>query len=152
MDHFPKIRRPFLDTSPLSSPLVHESESGSSESSGSETPSPPARPPARFPSVTPPLERNGNGSSERSQNVERDNNKGWYEFDLSVIVALVSPIGNWLTGGDYIKNLLLILLLIFYLHQIIEGMCFAFIIQARNVIERSTMEPLSSFETQSSFS
>jgi hypothetical protein len=38
------------------------------------------------------------------------------------------------------------------LHQIIEGMCFTFIIQAGSVIERSTMEPLSSFETQSSFS
>jgi hypothetical protein len=147
MDHFPKIQRPSLDTSPLFSPLVHDSESESSEESGFETPSPPARPPARSP-----LEQNENGSSERFQNVERDNSKGWYEFDLSVIVALVSPIGNWLTGGDYIKNLLLILLLIFYLHQIIEGMCFAFIIQAGNVIKRSTMEPLSSFETQSSFS
>jgi hypothetical protein len=48
----------------------------------------------------------------------------WYEFDLSVVVALVSPIGNWLTGGDHVKNLLLLLLLIFYLHQIIESMHF----------------------------
>ncbi|KAF8890820.1 hypothetical protein CPB84DRAFT_1784601 [Gymnopilus junonius] len=46
--------------------------------------------------------------------------RAWYEFDLAVVVALVSPIGNWLTGGDHIKNLLLIILLIFYLHQIIE--------------------------------
>lgn len=48
--------------------------------------------------------------------------RSWYEFDLAVVVALVSPIGNWLTGGDHVKNLLLIVLLIFYLHQIIEGM------------------------------
>ena len=48
--------------------------------------------------------------------------RAWYEFDLAVVVALVSPIGNWLTGGDHIKNLLLIALLIFYLHQIIESM------------------------------
>ncbi|KAF9468461.1 hypothetical protein BDZ94DRAFT_1184174 [Collybia nuda] len=48
------------------------------------------------------------------------NSRAWYEFDLAVVVALVSPIGNWLTGGDHIKNLLLIILLIFYLHQIIE--------------------------------
>ena len=47
--------------------------------------------------------------------------RAWYEFDLAVVVALVSPIGNWLTGGDHIKNLLLIALLIFYLHQIIES-------------------------------
>ncbi|KAF9039917.1 hypothetical protein BJ165DRAFT_1407075 [Panaeolus papilionaceus] len=46
--------------------------------------------------------------------------RAWYEFDLAVVVALVSPIGNWLTGGDHVKNLLLIVLLIFYLHQIIE--------------------------------
>ncbi|KAG5643854.1 hypothetical protein DXG03_009537 [Asterophora parasitica] len=46
--------------------------------------------------------------------------RAWYEFDLAVVVALVSPIGNWLTGGDYIKNVFLIILLIFYLHQIIE--------------------------------
>lgn len=47
--------------------------------------------------------------------------RAWYEFDLAVVVALVSPVGNWLTGGDHIKNLLLIVLLILYLHQIIEG-------------------------------
>lgn len=47
--------------------------------------------------------------------------RAWYEFDLAVVVALVSPIGNWLTGGDHIKHLLLIALLIFYLHQIIES-------------------------------
>jgi hypothetical protein len=35
-------------------------------------------------------------------------------------VALISPVGNWLTGGDHVKNLLLLLLLIYYLHQIIE--------------------------------
>ncbi|KAG6828473.1 hypothetical protein H0H92_007839 [Tricholoma furcatifolium] len=46
--------------------------------------------------------------------------RAWYEFDLAVVVALVSPIGNWLTGGDYIKNLVLMILLVFYLHQIIE--------------------------------
>ncbi|KAF8963315.1 hypothetical protein BDZ97DRAFT_1919976 [Flammula alnicola] len=48
------------------------------------------------------------------------NARAWYEFDLAVVVALVSPIGNWLTGTDHIKNLFLIFLLIFYLHQIIE--------------------------------
>ncbi|CAL1697600.1 unnamed protein product [Somion occarium] len=44
----------------------------------------------------------------------------WSELDLSLVVALVSPIGNWLTGSDHIKNLLLIAFLIFYLHQLIE--------------------------------
>ncbi|KII84140.1 hypothetical protein PLICRDRAFT_57946 [Plicaturopsis crispa FD-325 SS-3] len=44
----------------------------------------------------------------------------WTDLDLSIVVALVSPIGNWLTGGDHIKDLLLIALLIFYLHQLIQ--------------------------------
>ena len=46
----------------------------------------------------------------------------WADLDLSVVVALVSPIGSWLTGGDHIKNIFLIVLLIFYLHQLIQGM------------------------------
>lgn len=49
----------------------------------------------------------------------------WADLDLSIVVALVSPIGSWLTGGDHIKNLFLIVLLIFYLHQLIQGILFA---------------------------
>lgn len=45
----------------------------------------------------------------------------WFGYDLSIIVALVSPIGNMLTGGDHVKNILLILLLIYYLYQLVEG-------------------------------
>lgn len=47
--------------------------------------------------------------------------RSWSDIDLSLVVALVSPIGNWLTGSDHVKNLFLILLLIFYLHQTVEG-------------------------------
>ncbi|KAF5342950.1 hypothetical protein D9758_014946 [Tetrapyrgos nigripes] len=46
--------------------------------------------------------------------------RAWYEFDLVVIAALVMPIGNWLTGGEHVKNVLVILLIVFYLHQVIE--------------------------------
>ncbi|KAK2460403.1 hypothetical protein APHAL10511_007568 [Amanita phalloides] len=46
--------------------------------------------------------------------------RAWYEFDLAVLVALVSPVGQWLTGGDHVKSLSMICLLIYYLHQIIE--------------------------------
>ncbi|KIN98851.1 hypothetical protein M404DRAFT_10493 [Pisolithus tinctorius Marx 270] len=56
----------------------------------------------------------------REKNVEH-RMKAWYEFDLAITVALVSPVGNWLTGGDHVKNVMLLLLLVFYLHQIIEG-------------------------------
>ncbi|CCM01289.1 uncharacterized protein FIBRA_03338 [Fibroporia radiculosa] len=50
----------------------------------------------------------------------RDGSKPWTDLDLSIIVACVSPIGNWLTGGDHVKNLFLVILLIFYLHQLVE--------------------------------
>ncbi|EKM52528.1 uncharacterized protein PHACADRAFT_149253 [Phanerochaete carnosa HHB-10118-sp] len=46
--------------------------------------------------------------------------RSWADLDPTMVVALVSPIGNWLTGSDHVKNLLLLLLLIFYLHQLIE--------------------------------
>jgi hypothetical protein len=62
----------------------------------------------------------------------------WYEFDLSVVVALISPIGNWLTGGDHIKNLLLLLFLIFYLHQIIESKLHYTVFCFELIIIRST--------------
>jgi len=52
--------------------------------------------------------------------------RAWYEFDLAVIAALVMPIGNWLTGGEHIKNVLVIMLILFYLHQVIEGACIRF--------------------------
>ncbi|KAJ7832999.1 hypothetical protein B0H14DRAFT_3871739 [Mycena olivaceomarginata] len=43
----------------------------------------------------------------------------WYKPSVPVLLALAPPIGNWLTGGDHVKDLLL-LLLVFYLHQIVE--------------------------------
>lgn len=56
-----------------------------------------------------------------SQPVKQTESRTWSELDLSMIIALVSPIGNWLTGSDHVKNLFLLLLLIFYLHQLVEG-------------------------------
>ncbi|KAJ7875476.1 hypothetical protein B0H14DRAFT_3130660 [Mycena olivaceomarginata] len=44
----------------------------------------------------------------------------WYKPSVPVLLALAPPIGNWLTGGDHVKDLLLLLLLVFYLHQIVE--------------------------------
>ncbi|KAJ7438049.1 hypothetical protein FB451DRAFT_1416487 [Mycena latifolia] len=43
-----------------------------------------------------------------------------------VLLALAPPVGNWLTGGDHLKDALLLLLLVFYLHQLIEGVSFTF--------------------------
>ena len=70
--------------------------------------------------------------------------RAWYEFDLSVVVALASPIGKWFTGGDHVRNFLLILLLIFYLHQIIESTYYhAFFLRLfTDHVFHSTVDPL----------
>ncbi|KIJ08352.1 hypothetical protein PAXINDRAFT_102599, partial [Paxillus involutus ATCC 200175] len=70
-------------------------------------------------SATPPLQPSSPIHEDPS---EAASNRAWYELDISVVLALVSPIGNWLTGGDHVKNVFLILLLIFYLHQVIEAL------------------------------
>lgn len=45
----------------------------------------------------------------------------WADLDISIIVAVIAPLVNWLTGSDQIKNLFLILFLIVYLHQLVQG-------------------------------
>ena len=46
----------------------------------------------------------------------------WADLDISIIVAVIAPLVNWLTGSDQIKNLFLVLFLIIYLHQLVQGM------------------------------
>lgn len=61
-------------------------------------------------------------SRPRSSSVAKEKqSRTWADLEWSMVVALVSPVGNWLTGSDHVKNLFLLLLLIFYLHQLIEG-------------------------------
>jgi hypothetical protein len=47
--------------------------------------------------------------------------KAWYELDASIVLALLAPVVNWLTGGDHVQNALLLVLAVFYLHQLIES-------------------------------
>ncbi|KAH9036267.1 hypothetical protein EDB84DRAFT_1248009, partial [Lactarius hengduanensis] len=42
------------------------------------------------------------------------------DLDLSVIISLIAPLVDWLTGSDYLGNLFLVLILIVYLHQLIQ--------------------------------
>lgn len=93
------------------SPSDYESDSESSEPTSAS----PQRPPPLGIDTSVPYEK------DHSSSPTSPSTRAWYEFYLAVVVALVSPIGNWLTGGDHVKNLLLIILLIFYLHQIIES-------------------------------
>jgi hypothetical protein len=39
----------------------------------------------------------------------------------SLLVAVIAPLVNWVTGSDQIKNLFLVLFLIVYLHQLVQG-------------------------------
>lgn len=66
-----------------------------------------------FPSPSTPNKRN----SEYYEDQERSS---LADLDFSVIVALISPVGSWLFGHDHLKNLFVVLLLVFYLHQLIE--------------------------------
>ena len=80
-----------------------------------------ASPEGRQKPKRPTIDTGDHGRSPMKQSPMSPTSRAWYEFDLAVVVALVSPIGNWLTGTDHVKNILLIVLLIFYLHQIIES-------------------------------
>ncbi|KAH9053738.1 hypothetical protein EDB87DRAFT_1650048 [Lactarius vividus] len=42
------------------------------------------------------------------------------DLDFSVIISLIAPLVNWLTGSDYLGNFFLVLFLIVYLHQLIQ--------------------------------
>ncbi len=72
--------------------------------------------------------RRHNGTQEHAPHHSRhksEDSRSWSDLDVSMIIALLSPVGNWLTGGDHVKNLFLLLLLVFYLHQLIEGELFS---------------------------
>ncbi|KAJ7145558.1 hypothetical protein C8R44DRAFT_972632 [Mycena epipterygia] len=60
-------------------------------------------------------------SYEQEEEHHTPESRPWYRPSLPVVLALAPPIGNWLTGGDHLKDLLLLLLLVFYLHQLIEA-------------------------------
>lgn len=73
-------------------------------------------------SLPPPSHEDGRAHSKFGQAGRQEHSRAWSDLNLSIIVALISPIGHWLTGSDHVKHLCLLLLLIYYLHQLIEGM------------------------------
>ena len=105
------------------SPGVDYSNDGSRPSLDSRQKSPQSRSRSKSFSFVAHRSQNSNTSPSHvvtsvNEDINIDSSLG---YDLSIVVALVSPIGNWLTGGDHVKNVLLMLLLIFYLHQVVEG-------------------------------
>lgn len=122
----PELSKPMqhVETAQSLSSLTEEAEYSDSESSDDiefaaeeARERPRAQPPSRQSSpahVPSPPQMRRTTSEVRTS-------RAWYEFDLAVVAALVSPVGNWLTGGDHVKNLIFVVLLIFYLHQVIES-------------------------------
>jgi len=107
------------DETAQSSPTDYETDSESSDDMGHEGSDAPSKASAQT-TPLPRIDTSRQYADASSSSPVSASTRAWYEFDLAVVVALVSPIGNWLTGGDHIKNLFLVILLIFYLHQIIE--------------------------------
>lgn len=71
---------------------------------------------------TPKRPSNRHGDDDDSHDSQHEaRQRAWYEFDLAVVLVLISPMGNWLTGGDHIRDLMFFVLLVFYLRQVIEG-------------------------------
>ncbi|KAF7344929.1 OTU domain-containing protein [Mycena venus] len=65
-------------------------------------------------------EGDGDGDGGHEEEYITPDPRPWYKPSIPVLLALAPPIGNWLTGGDHLKDLLLLLLLVFYLHQLVE--------------------------------
>ena len=118
-DRKQKSKAVLVDTDNISSPSDYESGADTSEETDSDT----AVTAKISPDDTVPMPRSSPSqpSSNEREPREAHISRAWYEFDLAVMIALASPVGHWLTGGDHVKNLVLILLLVFYLHQLIEG-------------------------------
>jgi hypothetical protein len=47
----------------------------------------------------------------------------WRDLDMSVVISILTPLLSWAFGREYMKNILVAIFLIYYLHQLIEGSC-----------------------------
>ena len=104
-----------------SSRNAHDDEKGGMIPSGSSTSINTSRSHSR-------RAKNDNPKRRRLRRIQRkhkvkvdDSSSRWFGYDLSIIIAIISPIGNMLTGGDHVTNILTLLLLAYYLQQLVEG-------------------------------
>jgi hypothetical protein len=102
------------DTPPSSSDDLSAGESDSQEPTGNSTA------PSLKERITDKFDVDNARDNEISKGPSRSSS--WADLDISIIVAIIAPLVNWLTGSDQIKNLFLILFLIVYLHQIVQSM------------------------------
>ena len=45
----------------------------------------------------------------------------WKDLDVSVVISILTPLLSWAFGTEYVKNVLVAIFLVYYLHQLIEG-------------------------------
>ena len=45
----------------------------------------------------------------------------WRDLDISVVISILTPLLSWAFGREYMKNVLVAIFLVYYLHQLIEG-------------------------------
>ena len=43
------------------------------------------------------------------------------DLDISVVISILTPLLSWAFGGEYMKNIIVAICLVYYLHQLIEG-------------------------------
>ncbi|KAF9647220.1 hypothetical protein BDM02DRAFT_3077556, partial [Thelephora ganbajun] len=44
----------------------------------------------------------------------------WKDLDISVVISILTPLLSWAFGREYMKNVLVAIFLVYYLHQLIE--------------------------------
>lgn len=119
------------DTATEEHSLEYETPSDSSES---VPPSPHSSAPAELPNPSPAP------SKQRRAPPPATESRPWYLPSLAVACALVPPVGNLLTGGDEIRNLIFMVLLMWYLHQIVEGASESSLLQTIPTSSRSAVD------------
>lgn len=71
------------------------------------------------------LDSQANGFPVRpaDKRYDRTASSPWKELDISVVISILTPLLSWAFGREYMKNVLLAIFLVYYLHQLIEGSC-----------------------------
>jgi hypothetical protein len=84
------------------------------------------------------LDSSTNGFPVRPVDEPRDRtiSSPWKDLDISVVISILTPLLSWAFGTEYVKNVLVAILLVYYLHQLIEGadaceMCLTFLTLGR---------------------
>jgi hypothetical protein len=69
----------------------------------------------------PDSQTNGFTVRPADERYERTTSSPRKELDISVVISILTPLLSWAFGREYMKNVLVAILLVYYLHQLIEG-------------------------------